>query len=127
MGQQTADRRKQKAGRLSAWEKPEAVVQLRGAVDEAPTCGEHDEAKEQVVDDEHDVNFDSDFDSETDSESEIEEDDETESVAHGQPSTGRGGRRGRASEQPGSADLGMEEVDILVELEHSWRRSQARA
>ena len=121
MGKQTADRRKQKAGQLSAWEKPEAVVNYAEQWMRHRQRMEADEAKEQIEEEYSD--FDS--DSETDSE---DEEDGAESQVEGRPVArggAKGGRRGKATdEDDGSADIDLEDVDILVELEHNRRRSR---
>ena len=123
MGKQTADRRKQKAGQPSAWEKPEAVVNYAEQWMRHREQAEADEAKEQPPVEYSELDSESETDSEQD-----EEDDNTDaesrlSVRGG----GRGGRKGRAvSVDDDSEEFDMEQVDMLVELDHNWRRSQGR-
>ena len=121
MGQQTADRRKQKAGQLSVWEKPESIVNYAEQWMRHKQRMEADESKEERTDEE-DASGAFDSDSETDSED--EEEDNASAAEASQPAArggGRGGRRhGRVDEDDGAID--MEDVDLLVELEHNWRR-----
>lgn len=126
MGKQTADRRKQKAGQLSAWEKPEAVVNYAEQWMRHRQRMEADEAKEERAEEQY---SELDSDSETDSEGEEEEEDAEAAVESRPAARGgrRGGRRSRASDaDDDSADFDMEDVDVLVELEHNWRRSRGR-
>ena len=129
MGQQTADKRKQKAGQLTAWEKPEAVVRFADQWIRHRQRNGTDESKEERADDGEPLSIDSDFDSETDSSEDDDEDGAEAEVESRQAArdAGRVGRKGRAnSGGDGGEELGMEDVDVLVELEHNWRRSRGR-
>ena len=126
MGKQTADKRKQKAGQPTAWEKPEQVVHFAEQWMRHRQRTERDESKDETEDDDaRDVD-----DSETDSDD--EEEDDAEEAAGSRAVHARGGsrggrRRGRSvDDDDGSEGIDLEDVDVLVELEHNWRRSWGR-